>query len=409
MRTAQTFGPNAVDWENRVDMGRLRTERLARLNAELERSELGALLSFDFANIRYMTVDPHRHLGHGQADPVRRAAARRRAGRLGLRLGRPPPPALQPLAGPHRRPGHAGGRGATGARAGISTLRGAFHPDAGIAEDVAAKVAGGAARARPGRRAARHRRGRDAGAGRAGRGRDPTVDGQQVFMEARRIKTRDEITLLAQACSMVDAAYDELYEFLRPGVRENECVGLVSKVLYDLGSEYVEGVNAISGERCSPHPHVYSRPADPARRPGVLRHPAQLPAATGPATTARSRWAARRGRSATPTPAAASTWTRPSRWSSRAPRPADIVSLWPRAERVRLRRRDGRVRACSTATASACRSGRSRSSAGSSPSTTPRRSRRAWCSRWRPTGPPATAGRRPGSRRNSSSPRTAAR
>ena len=94
------------------------------------------------------------------------------------------------------------------------------------------------------------------------------VDGQQVFLEARRIKTADEISLLTQACSMVDAAYDELYGFLRPGVRENECVGLVSKVLYDLGSEYVEGVNAISGERCSPHPHVYSdrivRPGDPA-------------------------------------------------------------------------------------------------------------------------------------------------
>ena len=95
-----------------------------------------------------------------------------------------------------------------------------------------------------------------------------TVDGQQVFLEARRTKTRDEISLLSQACAMVDAAYQELYGFLRPGVRENECVGLVSKVLYDLGSEYVEGVNAISGERCSPHPHVYSdrliRPGDPA-------------------------------------------------------------------------------------------------------------------------------------------------
>jgi len=55
---------------------------------------------------------------------------------------------------------------------------------------------------------------------------------------------------------------------MRPGVRENECVGLVSKVLFDLGSEHVEGVNAISGERCSPHPHVYTdrvlRPGDPA-------------------------------------------------------------------------------------------------------------------------------------------------
>ena len=75
---------------------------------------------------------------------------------------------------------------------------------------------------------------------------------------------------------MVDAAYDELYRAMKPGMRENECVGLVNKVLYDLGSEYVEGVNAISGERCSPHPHVFSdrmlRPGDP----GVLRHPPLL-------------------------------------------------------------------------------------------------------------------------------------
>jgi Xaa-Pro aminopeptidase len=66
---------------------------------------------------------------------------------------------------------------------------------------------------------------------------------------------------------MVDAAYDELYRAMKPGLRENEAVGLVSKVLYDLGSEYVEAVNAISGERCNPHPHVFSdrvlRPGDP--------------------------------------------------------------------------------------------------------------------------------------------------
>jgi len=54
---------------------------------------------------------------------------------------------------------------------------------------------------------------------------------------------------------------------MRPGFSENEAVGLASKVLYDLGSEYVEGVNAISGERCNPHPHLFSdrvlRPGDP--------------------------------------------------------------------------------------------------------------------------------------------------
>src|SRR5881628_3988946 len=94
------------------------------------------------------------------------------------------------------------------------------------------------------------------------------VDGQQLMHEVRKIKTQDEITLLATACMMVDAAYEELYRVMRPGMRENECVGLVSKVLYDLGSEHVEGVNAISGERCNPHPHVYTdrvlRPGDPA-------------------------------------------------------------------------------------------------------------------------------------------------
>jgi Xaa-Pro aminopeptidase len=94
------------------------------------------------------------------------------------------------------------------------------------------------------------------------------VDGQQLMQQSRQIKTQDEITLLSTACMMVDAAYDELYRALRPGMRENECVGLVNKVLYDLGSEHVEGVNAISGERCSPHPHVFTdralRPGDPA-------------------------------------------------------------------------------------------------------------------------------------------------
>ena len=94
------------------------------------------------------------------------------------------------------------------------------------------------------------------------------VDGQQLMQQARLIKSEDEITLLNTACMMVDAAYDELYRTMRPGMRENECVGLVNKVLYDLGSEFVEGVNAISGERCNPHPHVYTdrvlRPGDPA-------------------------------------------------------------------------------------------------------------------------------------------------
>jgi Xaa-Pro aminopeptidase len=44
-------------------------------------------------------------------------------------------------------------------------------------------------------------------------------------------------------------------------------VAIINSVLYNLGSEEVEAVNAISGERCSPHPHVF---ADRVIRPGDM-------------------------------------------------------------------------------------------------------------------------------------------
>jgi Xaa-Pro aminopeptidase len=94
------------------------------------------------------------------------------------------------------------------------------------------------------------------------------VDGQALMQDVRKIKTEDEKTLLSTACAMVDSAYDQLYRAMHPGFRENDCVALVNKVLFELGSEHVEGVNAISGERCAPHPHVFTdrmlRPGDPA-------------------------------------------------------------------------------------------------------------------------------------------------
>jgi len=258
----RTFGPNAVDWEQRVDLDRLRDARLSRLAATLEGSSLGSLLTFDFANIRYMTAT---HIGTWAVDKLIRFALLPRT---------PASTTPQPVvwdfgsAARHHQLYNPWLDGPKRARAGISTLRGAFHPDAGIADEVARKIyvelaehglerePVGVDVVEPPVLFALQRAGLE------------VVDGQQLFLEARRIKTPDEIALLAQACSMVDAAYEELYSFLRPGVRENECVGLVAKTLYDLGSEYVEGVNAISGERCSPHPHVYSdrliRPGDPA-------------------------------------------------------------------------------------------------------------------------------------------------
>ncbi len=93
-------------------------------------------------------------------------------------------------------------------------------------------------------------------------------DAQQVMLDARLIKSPDEIALLSTAAAMVDGVYQDIAEALKPGVRENEIVALANKRLYEMGSDDVEAINAVSGERCNPHPHNFSdrliRPGDQA-------------------------------------------------------------------------------------------------------------------------------------------------
>jgi Xaa-Pro aminopeptidase len=94
------------------------------------------------------------------------------------------------------------------------------------------------------------------------------VDAQQLMLDARLIKSADEIMLLNQAAAMVDGVYQDIVDVLKPGIRENEIVALANKRLYDMGSDQVEAINAVSGERCNPHPHNFSdriiRPGDQA-------------------------------------------------------------------------------------------------------------------------------------------------
>jgi len=96
----------------------------------------------------------------------------------------------------------------------------------------------------------------------------PTADAAPVLQKARRIKTEDEIALLDHAAGIVDAVYEQIYRTLRPGVREHQVVAEAQKLLFELGSEQVEAINAVSGDRCNPHPHVFSdrllRPGDQA-------------------------------------------------------------------------------------------------------------------------------------------------
>src|SRR5499425_1765260 len=250
----KTYGTMAVDWEERINFERLRTERLQRAKDALEKSEMGALLCFDMNNVRYITAT---HIGTWAQDKISRFTL----------LPQNDEPILWDFGSAARH--HQQNCPWLGERSkpGISLMRGAMSPEMGRAEDVARKI-----------RVELEKRGLH---------KEPlgvdiielpilfalkregitVVDGQQLMSDARVIKTRDEIALLNTSAMLVDAAYDELYRAMKPGMSENQAVGLVSKVLYDMGSEYVEAVNAISGERCSPHPHVFSdrnlRPGDP--------------------------------------------------------------------------------------------------------------------------------------------------
>jgi Xaa-Pro aminopeptidase len=249
-------GSMNVDWEERWNVDRLRTYRLARARAALDASDVGAILLFDFNNIRYVTST---HIGEWARDKMTRYALLSRGG----------DPHIWDFgsAARHHRLNCPWLR-TENIHAGMVGLRGAVAPDAGlfraaarqIREILRAEGAGdmplGVDIIEPPMLAALEAEG-------------ITVrDGQQTMLDAREVKSIDEIILLNTACAMVDGAYQLISEQLKPGIRESELVANVTKYLFDVGSEHVDNINAVSGERCSPHPHVFSdriiRPGDQA-------------------------------------------------------------------------------------------------------------------------------------------------
>ena len=52
----RVYSQTAADWQYRVDFDRLRRERLEKLQAQMKKDDLGALVLFAGANIRYATA-----------------------------------------------------------------------------------------------------------------------------------------------------------------------------------------------------------------------------------------------------------------------------------------------------------------------------------------------------------------
>jgi Xaa-Pro aminopeptidase len=247
-------GQMAVDYENRVNFDRLRQYRLGRAKEALEQSECGAFLLFDFYNIRYTTQT---WIGGALGDKMIRYAL----------LIRGQDPILWDFGSAVRHHKlYSDWVPEENYRAGFLGFRGAVDPEgAGLMRDAVAEIVSLL---------------RAAGVADAPLGVDiveppfmfelqrqglTVVDAQQRMLDARVIKNQDEITLLSQAAAMVDGVYQDIVDALKPGVRENEIVALANKRLYEYGSDQVEAVNAISGERCNPHPHNFT---DRIIRPG---------------------------------------------------------------------------------------------------------------------------------------------
>jgi Xaa-Pro dipeptidase len=255
--TSPAPGVIGVDWESRVDFERLRQHRIARTKQLMQEEDLGALLLFETSNIRYATST---QIGYWAFNKGERWA-------LVTPEGRPRIWDFGSAAKAHRLqlPHMYDTENSVGGNTG---LQGAIGPETGLHARAATEIrqvleteglAGerlGVDMAETGVLLALQAEGLN------------VVDGQQAMMKAREIKSPDEIVLLTQACAMVDGVYQDIFEALKPGVRESDIVGLAHARLFEMGSEFVEAINSIAGERCSPHPHVFSdrliRPGDQA-------------------------------------------------------------------------------------------------------------------------------------------------
>ena len=249
-------GHMGVDYEQRVDFARLRDYRVNRAVEALRATECGAFLLFDFYNIRYTTQT---WIGGALGDKMIRYAL----------LFRDRDPILWDFGSAVRHHQlYSTWLPESNWRPGFLGFRGAVAPEAGLMRNAVTEIKGLLA---------------EAGVLGAPLGIDiveppflfelqrqgiMVADAQQPMLDARVIKSADEIMLLNQAAAMVDGVYTDIVDVLKPGRRENEIVALANKRLYELGSDQVEAVNAISGERCNPHPHNFTdriiRPGDQA-------------------------------------------------------------------------------------------------------------------------------------------------
>ena len=237
------FGWMATDIEQGVDFTRLREERLKKAQAAIKDAGLGALLSFNFDNIRYITGS---HIGEWCRDKWMRYTL----------CGTEDKPFLWDPAAAYKRL-HCPWIPQERIGAVVTNMSGGLPPAFGVQADFVKQIKNAMI---------------ELGVEKKPLGIDmiefsmlralekegiEPVDGQQAMLNAREVKTPDEIELLKQAAAMVDAVYEDIARAIRPGTKEHELVALANYKMYLMGAERVECINSITGPRGKPHAHTF--------------------------------------------------------------------------------------------------------------------------------------------------------
>ena len=228
-------GTMMVDWEERIDFARLRRDRVRKAQEAIAASEADVLLVFRTEDARYLTAYRH-HLGPAAI-----------VGNAAVVLTANDPPILFTMDEEHckaRMPWlekdqvqpRANFRELAGVQeftARVQRLLGSLDGKTIGVDLYTPAMAAMLAAAFP---------------------RSRFVDGYEVLLRAKEIKTEDEIGCLKIANAMTEAAMDAALRFLRPGVRECEVLAVAWKAMTDLGSEWTQCANIVaSGPYTAPY------------------------------------------------------------------------------------------------------------------------------------------------------------
>jgi len=230
------FGTMGVDWEERINFDRMRKERLAKAKKALDESGLAALFVLRTEDARYLTGFRH-HLGPAFI-----------VGNVTTVLPRGGDPVVfthdldRSHTMPWMRPDQFRPRANFRERAGIidfctrvKELMGDLNGETVGIDIYTPLIAQILKEQFP---------------------KTEFVDGYEVLLKAKMVKTEDEIECMRIATAITEAGMDAALRILKPGVRECEVLAEAWRTMTALGSEWTQCANIVAS---GPYTYPYRR------------------------------------------------------------------------------------------------------------------------------------------------------